>query len=168
MRRFRATMRGRPPSRGLRMLWRERCAWIGNAVGGQLLPCKARGVPSCLRVTKRRVAKDRFRHVEVVDLAAGIKRGQPLHLKPQASDGLMEQRLRAGQQTMLFINRRGCGGLCLLQSLRSCDKMSALRCIAKPACDKTASGRMVCHYCGYDGAGAGNMSGVRIEVHQRV
>ena len=35
-----------------------------------------------------------------------------------------------------------------MQSLRSCDKMSALRCFTEPAWSGAAT-RLVCHYCGY-------------------
>ena len=65
------------------------------------------------------------------------------------SDGLkerMEDRLKKGQQTMLFLNRRGYAGFL---SCRACGYV--VKC---PHCDVSLSlhrgQRMVCHYCGYE------------------
>ena len=95
--------------------------------------------------------------------AAGIKRGQPLHPKPQVrrADGAAPA---GGRTDHALYQPQGRGGVCLLQSLRTCDKMSALRCIAEPACERTDGLPLLRVY----GAGAGTMSDVRIEVHQRV
>ena len=95
--------------------------------------------------------------------AAGIKRGQPLHPKPQVrrADGAAPA---GGRTDHALYQPQGRGGLCLLQSLRTCDKMSALRCIAESACQRADGLPLLRVY----GAGAGTMSGVRIEVHQRV
>ena len=61
---------------------------------------------------------------------------------------LMEDRLQKGEQTMLFINRRGYANFV---SCRSCGE--AVKC---PHCDVTLTlhrnGRMICHYCGYSTA----------------
>ena len=57
----------------------------------------------------------------------------------------MDDRMKKGQQMMLFLNRRGLSGFV---SCRSCGK--AIRC---PHCDVTLSlhgdGSLKCHYCGY-------------------
>lgn len=57
----------------------------------------------------------------------------------------MEERLARGEQTMLFLNRRGVAGFV---SCRSCGFV--YRC---PHCDVTLTahegGRLLCHYCGY-------------------
>lgn len=59
---------------------------------------------------------------------------------------LMEQKLAAGEQIMLFLNRRGYAGFV---SCRSCGHV--MKC---PHCDVSLSehrgGRLVCHYCGYE------------------
>jgi primosomal protein N' (replication factor Y) len=59
---------------------------------------------------------------------------------------LMADRLEKGEQTMLFLNRRGVLGFI---SCRSCGNV--LKC---PHCDVSLSqhggGRMLCHYCGYE------------------
>ena len=56
------------------------------------------------------------------------------------------QRLEAGEQTMLFINRRGMAGFV---SCRACGYV--FRC---PHCDVSLSqhreGRLICHYCGHE------------------
>ena len=83
--------------------------------------------------------------VEVVDMRAELKAGcksmlsRSLHAK-------IEDRLRKGQQSMLFINRRGFAGFV---SCRSCGYVA--KC---PHCDVSLSlhgnGRLICHYCGYE------------------
>ena len=59
---------------------------------------------------------------------------------------LIEHRLQKGQQTMLFLNRRGMSGF---MSCRECGFV--VKC---PHCDVSLSqhnnGLMVCHYCGYE------------------
>ncbi len=66
--------------------------------------------------------------------AAGIREGNRSILSRRL-DGLMEQRLRAGEQTMLFINRRGVAGFV---SCRACGHV--IKCphcdIAEPACER--------------------------------
>ncbi len=60
--------------------------------------------------------------------------------------GLMEERLLRGEQTMLFLNRRGMSGFV---SCRSCGYV--VKC---PHCDVSLSahnnGMLKCHYCGYE------------------
>lgn len=83
--------------------------------------------------------------VTTVDMRGELRKGNRSIL----SRGLfekMEGRLKAGQQVMLFLNRRGYSGFV---SCRSCGHV--LKC---PHCDVSLSlhrnGRMVCHYCGYE------------------
>lgn len=59
----------------------------------------------------------------------------------------MADRLKAGEQIMLFLNRRGYAGFV---SCRACGKV--MRC---PHCEVSlsehkSSGKLVCHYCGYE------------------
>lgn len=58
----------------------------------------------------------------------------------------IQQRLQKGEQTMLFLNRRGYAGFV---SCRSCGYVA--KC---PHCDVSMSlhnyGRLICHYCGYE------------------
>lgn len=80
-----------------------------------------------------------------VDLREELRKGNRSILSEKLQE-LMEERLEKGQQTMLFINRRGMSGFV---SCRACGYV--LKC---PHCDVSLSqhnnGRMVCHYCGYE------------------
>lgn len=82
---------------------------------------------------------------EVIDLRQELKNGNRSILSLRLQK-LMEDRLEKGQQTMLFINRRGVAGF---MSCRACGYV--VKC---PHCDVSLSqhnnGRMVCHYCGYE------------------
>ncbi len=83
----------------------------------------------------------------IVDLRVELKEGNR-GIFSRRLKAAMEERLRSGQQTMLFLNRRGLSGFV---SCRSCG--TAIRC---PHCDVTLSlhsdGRLRCHYCGYETA----------------
>ena len=85
-----------------------------------------------------------------MDLREELKAGNRSILSVQLQE-LMEDRLKKGQQMMLFINRRGVAGFV---SCRACGHV--LKC---PHCDVSLSqhvtrlhpeGKMVCHYCGYE------------------
>lgn len=161
VRRFRATMRGRPPSRGLPCLTRASC-WDRQRRRWTVTTVQSAGEYRLLTLTKR-VKEEPLPACGVVDLRQELREGNRSILSRRL-DGLMEQRLRAGEQTMLFINRRGVAGFV---SCRACGHV--IKC---PHCDVSlsqhANGRWFCHYCGYTEPGAGTRSGVRIEVHQRV
>ena len=83
--------------------------------------------------------------VETVDMRAELQRGNKSMLSRSLYEKI-EDRLRRGQQSMLFINRRGYAGFV---SCRSCGFVA--KC---PHCDVSLSlhgnGRLVCHYCGYE------------------
>ena len=82
---------------------------------------------------------------EVIDLREELRNGNRSILSIRLQE-LMEERLQKGQQTMLFINRRGVAGF---MSCRACGHV--VKC---PHCDVSLSqhnnGKMVCHYCGYE------------------
>ena len=84
-------------------------------------------------------------HVYVSDMREELKKGNRSIFSDRLRE-LMEDRLRKGQQAMLFINRRGYAGFV---SCRSCGHV--IKC---PHCDVSLSshrgGRLVCHYCGYE------------------
>ncbi|MBQ2641573.1 MAG: primosomal protein N', partial [Lachnospiraceae bacterium] len=83
--------------------------------------------------------------VETVDMRAELRHGNKSMLSRSLYEKI-EDRLHRGQQTMLFINRRGYAGFV---SCRSCGFVA--KC---PHCDVSLSlhgnGRLVCHYCGYE------------------
>lgn len=82
--------------------------------------------------------------VSIVDLREELKEGNRSILSRELRASL-EQTLSAGQQAMLFLNRRGYAGFV---SCRSCGHV--MKC---PHCDVSLSqhnnGRLICHYCGY-------------------
>ena len=81
---------------------------------------------------------------EIVDLREELRLGNRSIFSARLRE-LMEDRLKKGQQVMLFLNRRGYAGFV---SCRACGHV--IKC---PHCDVALSlhggGRMVCHYCGY-------------------
>ncbi len=93
----------------------------------------------------QRVEEKPLPDCEVIDLRQELKNGNRSILSERLQE-LMEDRLEKGQQTMLFINRRGMSGF---MSCRACGYV--VKC---PHCDVSLSqhnnGRMVCHYCGYE------------------
>ena len=91
-----------------------------------------------------RVENRAMPETEVVDLREELRMGNRSIFSARLKE-LMEDRLRKGQQIMLFLNRRGYAGFV---SCRACGHV--IKC---PHCDVSLSlhggGRMVCHYCGY-------------------
>ena len=83
--------------------------------------------------------------VETVDMRTELQKGNRSILSRSLREKI-EDRLRRGQQSMLFLNRRGFAGFV---SCRSCGYVA--KC---PHCDVSLSlhggGRLVCHYCGYE------------------
>ncbi len=83
--------------------------------------------------------------VEIIDMRSELREGNGSLLSRRLQDSIRES-LSRGEQTMLFLNRRGLAGTL---SCRSCGK--SIRC---PHCDVSLSlhegGRMICHYCGYE------------------
>ncbi len=83
--------------------------------------------------------------VYTVDLREELKQGNRTIFSRKLQE-LLEDRLKKGQQSMLFINRRGLAGFV---SCRACGHV--MKC---PHCDVSLSehqgGRLVCHYCGYE------------------
>lgn len=92
-----------------------------------------------------RAAGSMLPSVYTVDLREELKQGNRSVFSRRLKE-LMEQRLQRGEQTMLFLNRRGYAGFV---SCRACGKV--MKC---PHCDVSLSehrnGMLVCHYCGYE------------------
>ena len=93
----------------------------------------------------RRAGAAAMPEVLVVDLRKELREGNRSILSRRLREQ-MERRLDLGQQTMLFLNRRGYAGFV---SCRSCGHV-----ILCPHCDVSLSlhknGRLICHYCGYE------------------
>ena len=83
--------------------------------------------------------------VYIIDLREELKQGNRSVFSRKLR-GLIEHRLHAGEQTMLFLNRRGYAGFV---SCRACGHV--MKC---PHCDVSLSehrnGKLICHYCGYE------------------
>lgn len=93
---------------------------------------------------KERYGGSSLPEVSIVDLREELKRGNRSILSIRLQQAI-EQRLKKGEQVMLFLNRRGYAGFV---SCRSCGHV--LKC---PHCDVALSshnnGKMICHYCGH-------------------
>lgn len=83
--------------------------------------------------------------VDIVDLREELKNGNKTPISASLKNKIKE-RLERGEQTMLFLNRRGYAGFI---SCRKCGYV--FRC---PHCDVSLSGhrngKLICHYCGYE------------------
>ncbi|MDR2045143.1 MAG: primosomal protein N' [Clostridium sp.] len=101
------------------------------------------GIYKLFRLTKR-LGGGTLPQVSIVDLREELRRGNRSVFSGKLQ-ALLADRLSKGEQSMLFLNRRGYAGFL---SCRSCGKV--LKC---PHCDVSLSehqgGRLMCHYCGY-------------------
>lgn len=97
------------------------------------------------RLTQRAKKDSHMAEVHVVDLRKELKEGNKSIFSRLLLEA-MTKRLESGQQTMLFMNRRGYASFV---SCRSCG--AAMKC---PHCDVTLTlhfgQRLMCHYCGYE------------------
>ncbi len=97
-----------------------------------------------LELKERAVPGARTAEVHVADLRRELTEGNRSVFSRKLAE-LMRDRLNKGEQTILFMNRRGYSNFI---SCRSCG--SAIRC---PHCDVTltlhSGGTLICHYCGY-------------------
>ena len=105
---------------------------------------------------KERLAGGQLPQVYVEDLRSELKSGNR-SIFSRRLYGLINDRLKKGEQTILFINRRGYAGFV---SCRACGHV--MKC---PHCDVSLSehtdryrnmSRLVCHYCGFSMQGVTN------------
>ncbi len=93
----------------------------------------------------KRLTGGQLPQVYTIDLREELKEGNRSVFSRRLKE-LMEQRLAAGEQIMLFLNRRGYAGFI---SCRACGHV--MKC---PHCDVSLSehrnGMLACHYCGYE------------------
>ncbi|MCM1539068.1 MAG: primosomal protein N' [bacterium] len=99
-----------------------------------------------LRLTKR-LTGGTLPNVSVIDMREELKQGNRSMFSDRLAR-LLADRMEKGEQSMLFLNRRGVAGFV---SCRACGY--AMRC---PHCDVSLTqhrgGRLICHYCGYEQA----------------
>lgn len=93
---------------------------------------------------KERLTGGTLPNVHTIDLREELRKGNRSIFSIKLQE-LLEDRLKKGQQSMLFLNRRGYAGFV---SCRACGEV--VKC---PHCDVSMSehrnGRLMCHYCGY-------------------
>jgi primosomal protein N' (replication factor Y) len=96
---------------------------------------------------KERLTGGELPKVHTVDLREELKKGNRSIFSIRLQE-LLADRLSKGQQSMLFLNRRGYAGFV---SCRSCGEV--MKC---PHCAVSLSehkgGKLICHYCGYETA----------------
>ena len=103
------------------------------------------GVYGFLPIRQRALARP-LPSVDVVDLREGFKKGQPRLFAPVLTDAIGD-RLTKGEQTILYLNRRG---FAMFLICRDCGFTT--RC---PDCDVSLTfhqraGLCVCHHCGFE------------------
>ena len=117
---------------------------LGSATPSLEAYCRGKEGRYDLYTLKERAGEGRLPQVFITDMREELKAGNRLILS-RTLQRKMEERLEAGQQIMLFLNRRGYSGFV---SCRSCGHV-----IMCPHCDVSLSlhnrGKMVCHYCGH-------------------
>ncbi|MCM1104186.1 MAG: primosomal protein N' [Clostridium sp.] len=99
-----------------------------------------------LKLTKR-LTGGTLPNVSVTDMREELKQGNRSMFSDRLAR-LLADRMEKGEQSMLFLNRRGVAGFV---SCRACGHV--MRC---PHCDVSLTqhrgGRLICHYCGYEQA----------------
>ncbi|MBQ6806023.1 MAG: primosomal protein N' [Lachnospiraceae bacterium] len=94
---------------------------------------------------KERLTGGQLPQVYTVDLREELKEGNRSIFSRKLKE-LIATRLQTGEQTMLFLNRRGYAGFV---SCRACGHV--MKC---PHCDVSLSehrnGKLICHYCGHE------------------
>ncbi len=118
---------------------------LGSATPSMEAYYRAQNGEYALLTLQKRVTGGVLPTVYTVDLREELKNGNRTIFSRKLQE-LLRDRLEKGQQSMLFINRRGLAGFV---SCRSCGHV--LKC---PHCDVSLSehrgGKMICHYCGYE------------------
>ena len=118
---------------------------LGSATPSMEAMYRARQGEYVLLEMKNRSRMQRMAEVYTVDMREELKNGNRSILSVKLRE-LMEDRLKKGEQIMLFLNRRGYSGFI---SCRECGHV--VKC---PHCDVSLSvhrdGKMRCHYCGYE------------------
>lgn len=117
---------------------------LGSATPGVDTYYKALNGTYSLFTLRERANEASLPTVHTIDLRQELKNGNRTMFSSLLKEK-MEERLKKGEQTILFINRRGYFGFL---SCRSCGHV--LKC---PHCDISLTahnnGMLVCHYCGY-------------------
>lgn len=122
----------------------DACVLMGSATPSLEANYKARSGEYRKYVLDERIGNAQLPQVQIVDMMEEL-RSKNVSMFSRALQEEMTQTLLAGEQIMLFLNRRGISGLV---SCRACGHV--YKC---PHCDVSLSAhsdRLVCHYCGYE------------------
>ncbi|MBQ7944823.1 MAG: primosomal protein N' [Lachnospiraceae bacterium] len=118
---------------------------LGSATPSLEAYYRARRGDIRLFTLKNRLAGGELPQVYTVDLREELREGNRSIFSRKLQE-LLADRLSKGQQSMLFLNRRGYAGFV---SCRACGHV--MKC---PHCDVSLSehrnGKLICHYCGYE------------------
>ncbi len=118
---------------------------LGSATPSMEAYYRAKKSDIRLFTLKRRLAGGELPQVYTVDLREELREGNRSIFSRKLQE-LLADRLSKGQQSMLFLNRRGYAGFV---SCRACGHV--MKC---PHCDVSLSehrnGKLICHYCGYE------------------
>ena len=118
---------------------------LGSATPSLEAYFEAESGRSRLFTMEQRATGGTLPEVRIVDMCEELREGNR-SIVSGALYERMDDRLKRGQQIMLFLNRRGYSGFV---SCRSCGHV--IKC---PHCDVSLSlhrnGKLVCHYCGYE------------------
>ena len=117
---------------------------LGSATPSLEAYFRARNGEYRLFTLKERLTGGQLPNVDIVDLRQELKAGNRSIFSRRLQE-LLADRLSKGEQSILFLNRRGYAGFV---SCRACGHV--MKC---PHCDVSLSehkgGRLLCHYCGY-------------------
>ena len=118
---------------------------LGSATPSMEAMYRARSGEYVLLEMRNRSRMQQMADVYIADMREELKNGNRSILSGRLRE-LMEDRLKKGEQIMLFLNRRGYSGFI---SCRECGHV--IKC---PHCDVSLSvhrdWKMRCHYCGYE------------------
>ena len=124
---------------------KKACVVLGSATPSLESYDRARRGEYRLYTLSERLTGGTLPEVSIADLRQELRSGNRSILSVQLQK-LLEDRLDKGEQSILFLNRRGMAGFV---SCRSCG--TVIKC---PHCEISLSlhrnGRLVCHYCGYE------------------
>ena len=105
---------------------RRRCGIrLGDTVRRGILPGKEKRIHACYELPRR--ASGTLPAVYTVDLREELKCGNRSVFSRRLQE-LIQRRLAAKEQIILFLNKRGYAGFVSCRMLRTCFKMPALRC----------------------------------------
>ena len=120
---------------------------MGSATPSLETYFRARAGEYTLFTLKERLTGGMLPQVHIVDLREELRAGNRSIFSRKLQE-LLEERLKKGEQSMLFLNRRGYSGFI---SCRACGHV--MKC---PHCDVSLAehrnGMLMCHYCGFQTA----------------